>query len=482
MAGEVHSTVEMMLVLLLVVFVVAVIVQRVRLPYTIALVLAGLIGFQPGFRHVSLTPDLILTVFLPILLFEGAYNVPAKRLWRNIVPVTLLAAPGVLLGMLITAAIVHTVMGLPWIFSVLFGTLIASTDPIAVVSLFRDLNVPRRLALLVEGESLFNDGASITLFQIVLAAILTSEFSLGAGVVKFLVTVVGALAIGAVIGYGGSHVLRVTDNPQLQLLVTFISAYGAYLLADRLTLSGAIAVVLVGLFFGNYGATAGLSPRSIYAMSTTWEFVGFVANSFIFLLIGIELVPFVLLRNWWPILVAFLATLIGRAVVIYLVLPLLREEARIPFSFGPVLVWGGLRGVVSLALALSVPFTLPGGQAFPYREQLQLMAFGVVAASLVCQGLTMKPLIHVLRLRGESTGPDAVALLQARLLATGGALLALEREHERGEIGALQYERLSRSYQQEHAHLERRLQNLQEIQDEAEVESQRGVDERDSTP
>lgn len=475
MAGDLHATVETMLVLLLVMFVVAVIVQRIRLPYTIALVLAGLFGFQSGFRHISLTPDLILTVFLPILLFEGAYNVPARRLWRNIVPVTLLAAPGVLLCMLITAAIVHAVMGLPWTIAVLFGALITSTDPIAVVSLFRDLGVPRRLALLVEGESLFNDGASITLFQIVLAIIMTGEFSVGASVVRFLVTVVGALVVGSLIGYGGSYVLRVTDNPQLQLLVTVISAYGSYLLAENLTFSGAIAVVLVGLFFGNYGATAGLSPRSIYALSTTWEFVGFVANSFIFLLIGIELVPYVLVRNWWPILVAFLATLIGRGVVVYLVVPLLREETKIPFTFGPVLVWGGLRGAVSLALALSVPFTLPGGQAFPYREQLQLMAFGVVAASLVLQGLTMKPLIHALGLRGEGASQDAVALVQARLLATGGALLALEREHERGEISGLQYERLSRSYQQEHTNLEQQLQAIQEAEDAAEVDARRGA-------
>lgn len=468
MAEDLRATIETMLVLLLVVFVVAVVVQRIRLPYTIALVLAGLVGFQQGFRGIGLTPDLILTVFLPILLFEGAYNVPAKRLWRNIVPVTLLAAPGVFLCMLITAALVYLALGLPWIVAVLFGALIASTDPIAVVTLFRDLGVPRRLALLVEGESLFNDGASIILFQLALTVIVTGEFNLGMGVLRFVVTVAGAVAIGALIGYGGSFALRLVDNPQIQLLVTFIAAYGSYVLADRLTFSGAIAVVLVGLFFGNYGATAGLSPRSVYALGTTWEFVGFVANSFIFLLIGIELAPLVLVRNWWPILVAFLATLIGRGVVIYLLLPLLREETKIPFTYGPVLVWGGLRGAVSLALALSLPFTLPNGHPFPYREQLLVMAFGVVAVSLVLQGLTMRPLIHALGLKGDTTSADVVALMRARLHATGGALLALEREHELGEVAGPQYERLSRSYQQEHTRLELQLQHLQEAEREDE--------------
>lgn len=479
MAGDLHATVETLLVLLLVVFVVAVIVQRIRLPYTIALVLAGLFGFQPGFRHIALTPDLILTVFLPILLFEGAYNVHAKRLWRNILPVGLLAAPGVLICTLITAALVHVIMGLPWTVALLFGALIASTDPIAVVSLFRDLGVPQRLALLVEGESLFNDGAAITLFEIVLAVIVTGEFSLGASVLKFLVTVLGAVVIGTIIGYGGSHVLRVIDNPQIQLLVTVIAAYGSYLLADRFTFSGAIAVVLVGLFFGNYGATAVLSPRSIYAVSTTWAFGGFVANSFIFLLIGIELAPFVLARNWWPVLVAFFATLISRAVVVYLLLPLLRGKAKIPYIYGPVLVWGGLRGAVALALALSLPFTLPNGQPFPYREQLQLISFGVVAVSLVLQGLTMKPLIHWLGLASENVSVEEAAFTQARLFATDGALLALEREHERGEVGGLQYERLTRSFQQEHMQLEQQLQQLQQVQQEAEDVAQGGVEEVD---
>lgn len=477
MAGNLHTTVETLLVLLLIMFVVAVIVQRIRLPYTVALVLAGLFGIQAGFRHIALTPDLILTVFLPILLFEGAYNVPARRLWRDIVPLTLLAGPGILLCMLITAAILYPVLALPWDVALLFGALIASTDPIAVVSLFRDLGVPRRLAFLVEGESLFNDGAAITLFQIVLAVIMTREFSLGLGVLQFVVTVVGAVAVGAIIGYAGSLLLRVLDNPQLELLVTVIAAYGSYLLAESFTFSGAIAVVLVGLLFGNYGATAGLSPRSIYALSTTWEFIGFVANSFIFLLIGIELVPFVLVRNWWPILVAFLAALIGRAVVVYLLLPLLRGKMKIPYRFGPVLVWGGLRGAVSLALALSLPFTLPNGQAFPYREQLQVMAFGVVAVSLMVQGLTMKPLIHALHLTGESADLDNIAFIHARLLATDGAMLALEREHEQGEISGLQYERLMRSFQDEHAQLELQLRRSEEAQRRAEDES---VEKRES--
>src|SRR3954447_4407789 len=158
MDDTLHSAVEVALLLLLVIFAVAVFVERVKLPYTIALLLAGLLGFQRGFHEIHLTPDLILLVFLPALLFEGAYHVRARRLWENTLPIGLLAIPGVLITAAVTGAIVHLALGLPWGIALLFGALIAPTDPIAVISLFRSLGAPRRLTLIVEGESLFNDG------------------------------------------------------------------------------------------------------------------------------------------------------------------------------------------------------------------------------------------------------------------------------------------------------------------------------------
>src|SRR5258708_3807979 len=202
--NDLHAAVETLLILLLVVFAITVLVQRVHLPYTIALVLAGLLGFRPGFGHIALTPDLILVVFLPILLFEGAYNVSARRLRDNLLPIGQLAGPGVLLAMLITAAIMHLALGLAWSSALLFGALISPTDPVAVVALFRELRAPKRLALLVEGESLFNDGAAIALFQIVLATILTGSFNLAGGALDFVVTIAGGLVGGAVVGLPGS--------------------------------------------------------------------------------------------------------------------------------------------------------------------------------------------------------------------------------------------------------------------------------------
>lgn len=461
MADSFHATVETVLVLLLIVFAVALIARWARLPYTIALVVTGLLGFQPNFRDLHLTPDLILLVFLPVLLFEGAYNVSAHSLRRDLFAVILLAVPGVLFSTLVTAALVYLLLGLGWTIALLFGALIASTDPIAVVSLFRELGVPRRLALLVEGESLFNDGAAITLFSLVLAAILTGQFSIAGGIFQFLLTVAGALAVGALVGIAASRLLRAVDHAQIQLTTTVIAAYGSYLLAERFSFSGAIAVVLTGLLIGNYGSTSGLSVRSVHAIGTTWEFLGFVANSLIFLLIGIALDPRQLATFWLPIAIAFLATLFGRAVAVYGLMPLLRGERRVPGTYRPVLVWGGLRGAVSLALVLSVPLSLPNGQAFPNRDLLQLMAFGVVGVSLLLQGLTMPPLIRKLGLVSTNTSTDELPVLRARLHAVRDALLALSHEQHQGNIGSLPYERLAQSYRREEAQLEQQLNDLE---------------------
>lgn len=468
MPEDVPTIIEALIELLLVIFVVGVVAQRIRLPYTVLLVLVGLLGFQPGFHHIHLTPDLILTVLLPVLLFEGAYNVSVTGLRRTLLPITLLAVPGVFLGTAITGVIVHLVIGLAWPQALLFGALISSTDPIAVVSLFKELGVPRRLSLIVEGESLFNDGAAITLFQILLAGLLTGSFNIGAGILQFLLTVAGALVIGVVIGYGGSFLLRIVDSPQIQIMVTLIAAYGSYLVAEHFNVSGAIAVVLTALFFGNYGSTRGLNPRGVYAISVNWEFLGFIANSLIFLLIGIEMDPLTLLRSWWYILIAFLATLVARAFVVYLLPPWLRGKQRVPHSYRPVMLWGGLRGAVSLALVLSLPFTLHNTQVFPDRNLLQVMTFGVVAASLVLQGVTMRPLIRWLGLAEEKDPQAQAESARARLLAVEGAMLMLSRAHDRSDISNLEYERLSRSYQVEHDQLEEQMRHFEELAADAE--------------
>ena len=466
MPGETNLSLVTIIELLLVVLAVAVLVKHVRVPYTVALVLAGLvIGVLPQLSGIVLTPDLILTIFLPVLLFEGAYNLPAHRLRRNLAPVALLAVPGVLLSTGATAALVHWGLGLNWQVALLFGTLISATDPVAVLALFRQLGAPHRLAAIVEGESLFNDGTAFVLFQIVLGSILSGTFSLADGVERFVVSVTGALAIGGAIGFGGSLLLRTIDDYLLEITATFVAAYGAFVLAERFHFSGVIAVVTAGLWFGSYGAVTAMTPRTNHALSATWEFAGFVANSLIFLLIGLALELEALGGIWWFVLVAFAATLVGRALSVYALSPLLRGRLRVPRPYRHVMVWGGLRGALSLALVLSLPFTLPDGSPFPERALLLGMTFGVVGASLLLQGLTMGPLLRRLGLVAEREEVDEYESLRGRLSASEAGLQDLASQRDRGELSEVQFERLSEAYSRQQERLAQQLAELQAAPD-----------------
>jgi CPA1 family monovalent cation:H+ antiporter len=218
------------------------------------------------------------------------------------------------------------------------------------------------------------------------------------------------------------------------------------------------------LTFGNYGSTSGVSPRTVFALGVTWDFLGFVANSLIFLLIGIELDPPTLVRNWWLIIVAFLATLAGRLVAVYGLLPRLQGRQKIPWQYPPALAWGGLRGAVSLALALSLPVTLASGAPFPERNVLQTVAFGVVGASLLLQGLTMGRVVRALKLADTAPSLANLDLARSRMYAIEGALLVLARERDQGEIGGLDYERLSKAYEREYAELRQQSENAQDEQ------------------
>lgn len=407
MPEDANLSLPILLELLLAVLAVAVVAKRLRLPYTVALVLAGLaLGLVPQLSGIQLTPDLILTVFLPVLLFEGAYNLPAHRLRRNLAPIALLAVPGVVLGTAVTGALVHWLLGLAWPVALLFGAIISATDPVSVLALFRQLGAPRRLATIVEGESLFNDGTAFVLFTILLAGVTGGGLDLTGGLSDFAIEVAGALALGSAVGYGGSLLLRTVDDYLLEITATFVAAYGTFLLAERFHFSPVIAVVIAGLFVGNYGAATAMSERTNAAVSLTWEFAGFVANSLIFLLIGLALEVEVLAGAWWVVLVAFAASLAGRALSVYSLSPLLRGRLAIPLGFRHVMVWGGLRGALSLALALSLPLETGTGEPFPERGLLQAMTFGVVGASLLLQGLTMGPLLRRLGLAG---GDDAAS-------------------------------------------------------------------------
>jgi CPA1 family monovalent cation:H+ antiporter len=409
---------------------VAITVRRLRVPYPVALVVVGLL--LGPFRLVDaphLTKDLLFALFLPGLLFEAAFNLDSRESWRNRLAISSLAVPGVVVAIGLTGVLVTGViqsLDLESSFSVgyglVFGALVAATDPIAVVGLFKSLNAPARLTTLLEGESLLNDGTSIVLFTLLLAYVgggSTAPLSLG---VEFVAIVGGGVLVGAAIGFAASRVTKEVDDAMIEITITTIAAYGAFVIGEQLHFSGVIATVAAGMVCGNYGREIGMSASTRVAVNTFWAYVAFALNSIIFLLIGFEVRFSALASSWRQILVAYLAVVIARAGVIALVTLLLRRtDERLPTAWSVVLSWGGLRGALSMVLALGLAVD------FPHRELLVTMTYGVVILSLLLQGLTMPWLLRWLGLGAAENTRLTYDLARAHVSIADAGITELDR-------------------------------------------------------
>jgi CPA1 family monovalent cation:H+ antiporter len=403
-----NSSVEFLIWLLIAASVIAVIAKRIGIPYTVALVLGGLLlsvvhlpalaPLHQGNRPDWLTPDVILTLFLPALLFEGSLTIELRHIRTDIVPLLLLANLGVLIATLVTGLVIYYAVGMSLMVALLFGSMVSATDPISVLSIFKEVAVDERLSVLVEGESLLNDGTAVALFQILLASAVGGGVGLVWGAGQFLLSVVGGALLGLSLGYFVSKLTKRIDDAQIEITFTTILAYGSFLLARHLHLSGVIATVAAGLVIGNFAAKTGMSARTLTALRSFWEYASFIINSLVFLLIGLEVRLGGVLRAWKPILIAIAAIFLGRILSVYTLVPFGNLfSKRIPFVWQHVLVWGGLRGALSLALALSLD------SRFPYRDQILNLTFGVVVFSILVQGLSIKPLIRIFRLAPGGT-------------------------------------------------------------------------------
>lgn len=426
--NEFLFTETIVVALLLVISVVAIAVRRLRIPYTVALVIVGLAisSQQPVALH--LTPALILGLFIPPLVFEAAFHLTAQELQRDIPSILLLAIPGVIVTTLIVGGLIMlgTSVSLP--IALIFGALIAATDPVSVVALFRVLRVPKRLAVLVEGESLLNDGTAIVVFNIVLAIALTGHFDLLQGVADFVRVSAGGTIIGLSLGWLTSRVIARIDDYLIETTLTTVLAYGAYLTAEWLGVSGVLAVVAAGLVSGNLGPK-GMSPTTRIVLFNFWEYVAFLANSMVFLLIGLQVNIPALVAAWQPIVGAVIAVLIARVVVIYGLGWVNNRffDESLPMKWQHVLTWGGLRGAISFALVLSLPTEL-GAQT----DLLRLMTFGVVLFTLLIQSTTMARLLQWLRIQTQSQAQDEYEMRHARLVAMQAAADRLQRLHQDG--------------------------------------------------
>jgi CPA1 family monovalent cation:H+ antiporter len=414
------SGVEFLIWLLIAASAIAVVAKYLRIPYTVALVLGGLLlsllrlpflsPLQPGQRPNWLTPDVILILFLPALVFEGSVKIDVRDLLRDSAPLLILANLGVLLATLVTGSLVYWMIGLPLLIAFLFGAIISATDPISVLAIFKTLHLNKRLSIIIEGESLLNDGTAVVLFQILLAGVIAGGISTGKGIGQFLLAVVGGTAVGSLLGYLGSKVTQAIDDPQIEITITTIVAYGSYLLANRLHWSGVIATASAGLIVGNFAAHKTMSPQSKTALESFWEYLAFVMNSLVFLLIGLEVHLNSLALAWRPVLIAIAAVLIGRALSVYLLVPVSNIFAEeIPIRWQHLMVWGGLRGALALALALSLD------NSFPYRDRILDLTFGVVVFSILVQGLTMKALLRVMDLTERPAPPHKLPPLVTHL-------------------------------------------------------------------
>ncbi|MEJ2724734.1 MAG: Na+/H+ antiporter [Deltaproteobacteria bacterium] len=424
------SSETIFILLFMIATAVAIAVRRLNIPYTVALVLAGLLlGLVHAFRPPHLTKDLLYTIFLPGLLFEAAFHIDFQQFWRNRLSIASLAVPGVVAATALTTVILTPVadaldyvQNFSWRYALVFGALIAATDPIAVVAIFKELGAPKRLSILIEGESLLNDGTGIVFFTLSLS-VATGVHTAVSGLALDFFKIVGfGLLFGGVVGVVVSQVTKQINEPMIEITLTTIAAYGAFVAAEHFGYSGVIATVTAGMTCGNYGARVGMSPSTRLAIESFWEYVAFALNSIVFLLIGFEVHIRDLASSWQMILVAYLAVTVGRALVIFTVSTLLRRSReRIPWSWSVIVTWGGLRGALPMVLALSLPLD------FPHRDLLVTMTFGVVIMSILIHGLTVSKFLKWLGIVTGQEAREAYEFLKGKLRAADAALADIEK-------------------------------------------------------
>lgn len=369
--------------------------RRLRLPYTLALVLVGIVVSALPLRdQVAVSPSAVVALLVPGLVFEAAYRLDGDDLRRTFGGIALLAVPGVLVSAAVVAAVLHLATGLPANEAFLVGAMVSATDPVAVVATMRRLRAPRRLVTLIDAESLFNDGTGIVVFTIALGTF-GSPRTLAGDSIAFVAAIVVSVGIGAVAGYLIAKVAALTEDHLIELTLTLLAAYGTYLVADLVHQSGIVATVVAGIVLGTYGRRVGLSTRAQQAIDDVWEFLAFVLTAIVFLLIGMA-IPLEALRGALaPIAWGVAAVLVGRALVIY---GLLGGAARVAHRFGRaprlpaswlhVMNWAGLRGAIATVLALSLPDDVPD------RALLQGVTFGIVLFTLIVQGTTAERVVR----------------------------------------------------------------------------------------
>jgi CPA1 family monovalent cation:H+ antiporter len=411
-----------------------------RVPYPILLVLGGLaLGFVPGIPHVALRPDVVLVAILPPLLYSSAFFTSLRDLRRNIRPLSLLAVGLVFVTMLSVAAICHAMIaGLSWPVCFVLGALVAPTDAVAATAIASRLGIPRRLATLIEGESLVNDATALVAYGFAVTAVVTGTFSLWHATWRFAIDVAGGIAIGLAVGFVLRQVRRRLNHSPTEIAIALLSGYFAYLPAQAAGVSAVLAAVTVSVYVGWYTPELTTVETRLQG-DAVWNILTFLLNALLFGLVGLQLRPILdsLSGHSSGTLIADAAIVSGAVIVTRLLwiypatylprflFPSVRErDPYPPWQYPTLIGWTGLRGAVTLAAALALPLTTHSGAPFPQRNLLIYLAFCVILATLVLQGLSLPLVIRALHL--EDDGTAAKEETKARIYAADAALARLD--------------------------------------------------------
>jgi CPA1 family monovalent cation:H+ antiporter len=381
---------------------VAIAAKRVGMPYNVALVLVGLIlVFLDVIPGTQMNPEVILVVFLPLLVFEGALFADASDMKSAARPILALALPGVMLSLVGTAAVATFALNLPFAVALLLGALLAITDTVSVLLAFRSVRVPHRLAAIMEGESLFNDGTALVLVSLATGVVASGHFSAPETLRQLLVAIIGGLAVGAGFGALGSAVLRRTPDHLTAILASLVLVFATSLAAEALHASPVIAVVAAGVFVGQ-AARRLLEPSRVLALHGFWETTGFTLNVLIFLQVGMQISAPMLLEQAPSIVLALLALHAGRAIAVYGCFGVLRALKRedVPMRWQHVMLAGNIKGALSMAAVLALP------QGLAHRDRLITIVFGVTFVTLVTQALPFRAILRKLGVATVSASPE----------------------------------------------------------------------------
>ena len=425
------------IIVVLLSFVVAVVVaaQKLNQPYPIVLVLAGLaVSFVPGLPAIKLSPDIFFFYLLPALLYPAALFTSWRDFRRNLRPILLLAIGLVLATMVVVASVAHAILpALPWASAFALGAIVSPPDAIAATSVIRRLSVPYRLEAILEGESLVNDATALVALQFAVAAALTGKFSVTAAAGRFVLVALGGVAFGLVVGFVMRWVQRRLDDPPVQITLSLLTPFLAYLPAERLHVSGVLATVTAGIYLGWHSPLI-LTPRFRLQAFAFWQMAVFLLNGFVFVTIGLQLPGIlrdlrghsfgalideaalissavVLVRIGWVFVATYLPRLFSKK---------LREQEAAPSGQVAIIAWAGMRGAISLAAAFALPLTLADGRAFPGRNYLLFLTFAVILTTLVFQGLTLPFLIRKLGVKDDGITDEEER--SARIAANSAAL------------------------------------------------------------